>query len=137
MSVLEQLPKSSRVLNVGRNLAAWVPECPARLLRQLYDDGAVLGVMAEECMPAAHRFGFFTYKCDDYDEGPYDRVAVPRRPTSLDELPEKARVICQRVQLDRVVFADANKIQPSEHVPCFGWGTESSDEVGSDPNDAN
>ncbi len=123
VSVVGQLPKTARLLHVGGKVVAWVPRCPAKLLRKLYDEKVVLGVMAEEWYPAAHRFGFYVYECDDYDEGPYDRVAVPRRPIKVEELPEAARQASERVRFDEIVFAQTEKLQPADYVPCFAWGS--------------
>ena len=122
-AILQQLPQTARLLHTGEHLAAWVPDCPAKLLRQLYDENKVLGVMIERFYPPAHRFGFYVYECDDYNEGPYDRVAVPRRPVKLSELPEAARFASQRVQFDAIRFAQIEKLQPVDYLPCYGWGT--------------
>lgn len=128
VTVVEKLPKDTRLLHVGDQVAAWVPHCPANLIRRLYDERAVLSVMVEEFYPAAHRFGFYVYECDDYDEGPYDRVAVPRRPIKLGQLPDIVQKASERVPLEAISFAQVEKLQPADYVPCFGWGSDWMDE---------
>lgn len=122
-SVVRQLPKTTRPLNVNENVAVWVPRCPAKLLKRLYDEGLVLGVMVEEWYLTADRFGFYVYECDDYSEGPYDRTAVPGRPINVKDLPEAARDVVTLVQFDELTFSQTEKLQPSDYVSCFGWGT--------------
>lgn len=123
-NVMKRLPPKSRFLNVGDQVAAWVPECPARLLRQLYDEGLVLGVMAEEFYPAAYRFGLYVYESGDYDKGSYKRTAVPRRPVKAHQLHEYARFESERVSFTEITFTDTIDLQVADYLRCIGWGAE-------------
>jgi hypothetical protein len=57
-----------------------------------------------------------TWECDFIDT--YERVAVPKRPLHLDQLPPKLRKNVARCKLPTVDFAKAEELQVVPLVPC-------------------
>jgi hypothetical protein len=120
--VVKQFPRNAHMLNVGPQFVAWIQGCPARLLRRLYDEGAILSVMAEEFGLPARRFGFYVYDCDDdYEHGSYRRLIVPRRALKPHQLPASATGPGKIVPFPAVTFDDLAEFQPADFVPCSGW----------------
>jgi hypothetical protein len=70
------------------------------------------------------RLGLFHYGNPDDLPGaePYGRIAKPRVPIHVDQLPDHLRDALMGVQFPSLSFEDTPRIQPVELIPCRSWG---------------
>jgi hypothetical protein len=121
---VDQAPAAEGVAVLFRNL-------PVETAWALHETGSCLGCFPwvaesdyyglEDDRP--RRLGLFQYDHKDPGlAGPYERGMAPHGPIKIDEVPPDLRAVVGRLRLDGVRFAEAEKIQPVDLVPCSSWG---------------
>jgi|GEM_PF-2515239 len=70
-----------------------------------------------------HELGLFPYVQDSSAPLPYEKMAEPIVPLRLDDLPEELQDSISWTWFDTIRFAEADLIQPIEHMPCHTWGS--------------
>jgi hypothetical protein len=60
----------------------------------------------------------FEHLFEDWETGPYGRLAYPQKPRTLDQLKPSLRSALEKQRFEALDFRETTHVQPAEHVAC-------------------
>ena len=122
---------SAYVMPATEEVAVRVRNLSRPLADRLHQAGACLGCFGRyQADELASLFGLFVYVHSDRHDifrysvsVPYARRRLPIRPLRAAQLPPDFRAQVERMRFASLCFAEAERIQPVDHIACQSWGS--------------
>lgn len=122
--VIEDLKSQAQIIIrfADEKILVYVDICNLEWLKTAIELGTVIAGNSFPLDGNLSWLGWYEYDCGKQYPAPYRRIYSIDKPILFADLPPEITEHIRAIRLNNIRFAETDKIQPIEHMPCYTWG---------------
>jgi hypothetical protein len=122
--VIEELKSQSKIIIrfADEKILVYVDNCNLAWLKTAIEIGTVIAGKEMYLDENLSWLGWYEYDCGEQYPAPYQRIYSIDKPILFADLPPEITEHIRVIRLKNIRFAETEKIQPIDQMPCYTWG---------------